>query len=153
MQVHCYSSTSNRFLICLLVVLVWWYGLRLTVGIRCSCGAAAHNSPGTRPCSRCRYMLRGVNPHREPRLYTHSHELPALTALAQHISHSYSGIDEKRPTEKLGLLVIISSICDMFSIGMVVCFGLASWYSVLMWRCGAQLAKDSTMLKIEVYCY
>jgi len=34
------------------------------------------------------------------RLYTHSHELPALTALAQHISHSPSGIDEKRPTEK-----------------------------------------------------
>ena len=30
------------------------------------------------------------------RLYTHSHELPALTALAQHISHSHSGIDEKR---------------------------------------------------------
>jgi len=33
------------------------------------------------------------------RLYTHAHELPALTALAQHISHSHSGIDEKRPTE------------------------------------------------------
>jgi len=33
------------------------------------------------------------------RLYTHSHELPALTALAQHISHSHSGIDEMRPTE------------------------------------------------------
>jgi len=31
---------------------------------------------------------------------THSHELPAQTALAQHISHSHSGIDEKRPTEK-----------------------------------------------------
>ena len=60
-------------------------------------------------------MLGGwVNPHREQqtipqghtsipgatRLYTHSHELPALTALAQHISHSHSGIDEKRPTEK-----------------------------------------------------
>ena len=26
--------------------------------------------------------------------------LPALTALAQHITHSHSGIDEKRPTEK-----------------------------------------------------
>jgi len=35
------------------------------------------------------------------RLYTHSHELPALSALAQHISHSHSGIDEKRRTEKL----------------------------------------------------
>ena len=34
------------------------------------------------------------------RLYKHSHELPALTALAQHISHSHSGNDEKRPTEK-----------------------------------------------------
>jgi len=34
------------------------------------------------------------------RLYTHSHELPALTALAQHISHSQSGIDEKRPTDQ-----------------------------------------------------
>jgi len=31
---------------------------------------------------------------------SHSHELPALTALAQHISHSHSGIDEKGPTEK-----------------------------------------------------
>ena len=31
---------------------------------------------------------------------TQSHELPALTALAQHISHPHSGIDEKRPTEK-----------------------------------------------------
>ena len=31
---------------------------------------------------------------------SHSHELPALTALAQHIAHSHSGIDEKRPTEK-----------------------------------------------------
>jgi len=40
-------------------------------------------------------MLGGwVNPHRE------QHELPALTALAQHIPHSHSGIDEKRPTEK-----------------------------------------------------
>ena len=26
--------------------------------------------------------------------------LPALTALAHHISHSHSGIDEKRPTKK-----------------------------------------------------
>jgi len=34
------------------------------------------------------------------RLYAHPHELPALTALAQHISHSHSGIDEKRPTVK-----------------------------------------------------
>jgi len=37
---------------------------------------------------------------RSTRLYTHSHELPALTALAQYISYSHSGIDEKRPTEK-----------------------------------------------------
>ena len=44
-----------------------------------------------------RYRLRAYG---ATRLYTHSHELPALTALAQHISHSHSGIDEKRPTEK-----------------------------------------------------
>jgi len=41
-----------------------------------------------------------ARPRSPSRLYTHSHELPALTALAQHISHSHSGIDEKRPTEK-----------------------------------------------------
>jgi len=33
-------------------------------------------------------------------LYTHSHELPALIALAQHITRSHHGIDEQRPTEK-----------------------------------------------------
>ena len=41
------------------------------------------------------------------RLYTHSHELPALAALAQHISHSHSGIDEKRPTEKFDICVCV----------------------------------------------
>jgi len=54
-------------------------------------------------------MLGGwVNPHREQQSIpqgqtsiTHSHELQALPALAQHISHSHSGIDEKRPTENV----------------------------------------------------
>jgi len=32
------------------------------------------------------------------RLYTLSHELPAMTALAQHTTHSHSGHDEKKPT-------------------------------------------------------
>ena len=53
---------------------------------------------------RSRRRQRRGEPHTEHSLgvtpYTHSHELPALTALAQHISHSRSGIDEKRPTEK-----------------------------------------------------
>jgi len=34
------------------------------------------------------------------RLYTLSHELPALTALAQHTTHSHSDHDETRPTVK-----------------------------------------------------
>jgi len=42
------------------------------------------------------------------RLYTISHELPALTALAQHISHSHSGIDEKRPT-KFFVIICVKS--------------------------------------------
>jgi len=59
---------------------------------------------------RSRRRQRRGEPHTEHglgvllRLYTHSHELPALTALAQHISHSHSGIDEKRPMEKFDAL-------------------------------------------------
>ena len=45
----------------------------------------------------CHFKIRAYG---ATRLYTHSHELQALTALAQHISHSHSGIDEKRQTEK-----------------------------------------------------
>ena len=46
---------------------------------------------------RSRRRQRRGEPHTEHGL---GHELPALTALAQHISHSHCGIDEKRPTEK-----------------------------------------------------
>jgi len=45
-----------------------------------------------------RWQRRG-EPHTE-----HGLGLPALTALAQHISHSHSGIDEKRPMEKFVVL-------------------------------------------------
>ena len=41
-----------------------------------------------------------IRAYRATRLYTLSHELPALTALAQHTTHSHSGHDEKRPTVK-----------------------------------------------------
>jgi len=57
-----------------------------------------------RPRSPSRKKIRAFG---ATRLYTHSHELPALTALAQHISHSHSGIDEKRPTENFELLDLV----------------------------------------------
>ena len=56
--------------------------------------AASAEARGATHRARPRSPSRGAT-----RLYTHSHELPALTALSQHISHSHSGIDEKGPTE------------------------------------------------------
>jgi len=59
---------------------------------------------------RSRRRQRRGEPHTEHGLgVLHSHELPALTALAQHISHSHSGIDEKRPTEKFVCISIYIS--------------------------------------------
>jgi len=65
-------------------------------------------SPRQRPTAKARHDQAALAASAEARGATHrarprspsSYELPALTALAQHISHSYSGIDEKRPTEK-----------------------------------------------------
>ena len=53
---------------------------------------------------RSRRRQRRGDPHIEHGLgvlLTHSHELPALAALAQHISHSHSGIDGKETDGKV----------------------------------------------------
>jgi len=60
---------------------------------------------------RSRRRQRRGEPHTEHGLgVLLSHELPALTALAQHISHSDSGIDEKRPTDKFVWFVLFQEI-------------------------------------------
>jgi len=58
-----------------------------------------------------RAMIRQRSRRRQRRGKPHTEHglgvlLPALTALAQHISHSHSGIDEKRPTEKFVYIYI-----------------------------------------------
>ena len=70
-------------------------------------------SPCQRPTAEARHDQAALAASAEARGATHrarprspSHELPALTALAQHISHSHSGIDEKRPTEKFVYIYI-----------------------------------------------
>jgi len=71
-------------------------------------------SPRQRPTAKARHdqaalaasaEARGATHRARPRSPSHTRppSLPALTALAQHISHSHSGIDEKRPTEKFVL--------------------------------------------------
>ena len=64
------------------------------------------------------FLHKKIRAYGATRLYTHSHEFPALTALAQHISYSHSGIDEKRPTEKFVLqpvdLVLIFASIGLF---------------------------------------
>jgi len=62
---------------------------RLTVDV-CSADGLTHTESNK--------LYRKVKHRYRPNLSPH--ELPALTALAQHTSHSHSGIDEKRPTVK-----------------------------------------------------
>ena len=69
-------------------------------------GQHRHTTQHTHMCSACGSthiesgkLYRRVK-HRSPPKSLLSHELPALTALAQHATHSHSGHGEKRPTVK-----------------------------------------------------
>ena len=74
------------------------------VRILCSADGSTHTESNT--------LYRKVKHRARP----NSHELPALTALAQHISHSHSGIDEKRPTERC---VSVCMHLDLFIVEQV----------------------------------
>jgi len=77
----------------------------------CSMLCSADGSTHTESTKLYRKVKHRARPNLSSRrLYTHAHELPVLTALAQHISHAHSGIDEKRPTEKCVLGELMSRL-------------------------------------------